>query len=113
MVGKSRRLRIGLCVAAITILVVLIMLAFYRPTLPIFHEPFRAWGEALLFPLFFFPLVNTIWRWRKWPDLMRKSLRETRVEVVSGNVEVFGPLGHKRHLSTSEIVRTEEPYLGS
>jgi hypothetical protein len=112
MVGKSRRLRIRLCVAAIVILVITVLLAFYRPTLPIFHEPFRAWGLALLTSLLLFPL-KTAWRWRKWPDLMKSSLRETRVEVASGTVGVSGPFGYKRQLSISEIVRAEEPYLGT
>jgi hypothetical protein len=112
MVGKSRRLRIRFCVAAIVIMVMAVLLAFYRPTLPIFHEPFRAWVIALLTSLLL-PLVKTIWRWKKWPDLMRSSLRETRVEVASGTVEVSGPFGYKRQLSISEIVRAEEPYLGT
>ena len=111
MVAKSRRLRIRVCVAAILILVTAVLLAFYRPTLPIFREPFRAWGIALLTALLF-PLVKTIWCWKKWPNLMRNSLRDTRVEISSGVVAVSGPLGYKRQLSTSEIVRAEEPYLG-
>ena len=52
MVGKSRRLRIRFCVAALVILVVAALLAFYRPTLPIFHEPARAWVIALLTSFF-------------------------------------------------------------
>lgn len=44
---------------------------------------------------------------------MRNSLRETRVEVGSGIVSVFGPGGYKRQFSTGEIVRAEEPYLGA
>lgn len=112
MVDKSRRLRIRFCVAAIVILVVVVMLAFYRSTLPIFHEPFRAWGIALVTSLLF-PLVKTIWRWRKWPELMRNALRETSVEVASGMVRVSGAFGYKRQLSISEIVRAEEPYLGT
>lgn len=112
MVGQSRRLRIRFCVAAVVILVVALLLALYRPTLPIFHEPYRAWGMALLTSLFLFPL-KTIWRWRKWPDLMRNSLRETRVEVASGTVGVSGPFGYKRQLNISEIVRAEEPSLGT
>jgi len=113
MVGESRRLRIRLCIAAIVILAMAVLLVFYRPTLPIFREPFRAWGMALLTSLFLFPLVKTIWRWRKWPDLLRNSLRDTRVEVASGTVGVSGPSGYKRELSISEIVRAEEPYLGT
>jgi hypothetical protein len=112
MVGKSRRLRIRFCVAAIVILVTAVLLAFYPPTLPIFHEPFRAWGIALLTSLFLFP-VKTIWRWRKWPDLMRNSLRETRVEVAPGALGVSGPFGYRRQLSINEIVRAEEPYWGT
>jgi len=104
MVGKSRRLRIRICVAAIVILVMAVLLALYRPTLPIFHEPFRAWGIALLTSLFLF-LVKTIWRWSEWPDVMRNSLRETRVEVASGSVGVSGPLGYKRQIGISDIVR--------
>jgi hypothetical protein len=113
MVCKSRRLRIRFCVAAIVILVMAVLLAFYRPTLPIFHEPARAWVMALLTSLFLFPLVKTIWRWRMWPDLMRSSLRETRVEVASGTVGVSGPFGYRRQLSISEIVRAEEAHLGT
>jgi hypothetical protein len=114
MVGRSRRLRIRFCVAAFVVLVVAVLLAFYRPTLPIFHEPvLRAWVLALLTSLFLFPLVKTIRRWRRWPDLMRNSLRETRVEVASGTVSVSGPLGYKRQLRINEIVRAEEPYLGT
>jgi hypothetical protein len=113
MVGKSRRLRIRFCVAAIVTLLMAVLLGFDRPTLPIFHEPVRAWVIALLTSLFLFPLVKTIWRWRRWPDLMRSSLRETRVEVASGTVGVSGPFGYKRQLSISEIVRAEEPYLGT
>jgi hypothetical protein len=113
MVGKSRRLRIRFCVAALVILVVAALLTFYRPTLPIFHEPARAWVIALLTSFFLFPLVKTIRGWRKWPNLMRNSLRETRVEVASGTVGVTGPFGYKRQLSISEIVRAEEPYLGT
>ena len=112
MVAKSRRLRIRLCVAVILILVMAVLLAFYRPTLPIFHEPFRAWGIALLTALLL-PLVKTIWGWRKWPDLVRNSLRDTRVEISSGIVAASGPLGYKRQLSISEIIRAEEPYLGT
>src|SRR4029077_603879 len=81
--------------------------------LPILHEPFRAWVMALLTSLFLFPLVKTIWRWRKWPDLMRNSLREARVEVAPGTVGVSGPFGYKRQLSISEIARAEEPYLST
>jgi hypothetical protein len=113
MVGKSRRLRIRFCVVAIVILVMAVLAGFYRPTLPIFHEPVRAWVIALLTSLFLFPLVKTIWGWRKWPDLMRNSLRETRVEVACGTVGVSGPFGYKRQLSISEIVRAEEPNLGT
>jgi hypothetical protein len=113
IVSKSRRLRIRFCIAAMVILVIAVLLAFYRPTLPIFHEPFRAWGMALVTSLFLFPLAKTIWRWGKWPDLMRNSLRETRVEVASGTVGVSGPFGYTRQLSISEIVRAEEPYLGT
>lgn len=113
MVGNSRRLLIRFCVAAIVMLVMAVLLAFSRPTLPIFHEPVRAWVMALLTSLFLFPLVKTIWRWREWPDQMRNSLRETRVEVASGTVGVSGPFGYKRQLSISEIVRAEEPYLGT
>lgn len=112
MIAKSRRLRVRFCVAAIVILVMAVLLAFYRPTLPIFREPFRAWGIALLTSLLL-PLVKTIWRWREWPDVMRNSLRETRVEVDSGTVSVSGPAGYKRQLSISEIVRAEEAYLGT
>jgi len=112
MVGQSRRMRIRFCVAAVVILVMALLLALYRPTLPIFHEPYRAWGMALLTSLFLF-LLNTIWRWRKWPDLMRNSLRKTRVEVASGTVGVSGPFGYKRQLNISEIVRAEEPSLGT
>jgi hypothetical protein len=113
MVSKSRRLRIRFCVAAIVILVTAVLLAFSRPTLPIFHEPVRAWVMALLTSLFLFPLVKTIWSWRTWPDRLRNSLMETRVEVASGTVVVCGPFGYKRQLSISEIVRAEEPYLGT
>jgi len=113
MVGKSRRLRIRFCVAAIVILVIAVLLAFYRPTLPIFHEPVRAWVMALLTSLFLFPLVKIIWHWRTWPDLMRNSLRDTRVEVASGAVGMSGPFGYKRQLSISEIVRAEEPNFGT
>lgn len=63
MVGKSRRLRIRFCVAAILILVVVVTLAFYRPTL-LFNESFGVWGMALLTLLFFF-LVKTVRRWRE------------------------------------------------
>src|SRR5215469_5606033 len=101
--GKARRLRIRFCIAAIVILVTAVLLAFYRPTLPIFQEPARAWVIALLTSLFVF-LVKIIWRWRKWPELMRSSLNETRVEVASGIVEVSGPFGYKRQLSINEIV---------
>jgi hypothetical protein len=113
MVGKSRRLRIRFCVVAIVILVIAVLLALYRPTLPIFRRPMRAWVMALLTSLFLFPLVRNIWRWRRWPDLLRNSLRETRVEVASGTVGVSGPFGYKRQLSISEVVRAEEPYLGT
>jgi len=113
MVVKWRRLRIRFCVSAIVILIVAVLLGFSRPTLAILHEPVRAWVMALLTSLFLFPLVKTIWRWREWPDQMRNSLRETRVEVASGTVGVFGPFGYKRQLSISEIVRAEEPYLGT
>lgn len=113
MVSKSRRLRIRFCVAAVVILVMAVLLAFYRPTLPIFHEPVRTWVIALLTSLFLFPLVGTIWRWRSWQDPMRNSLRETRVEVASGTVGVSGPSGYKRQLRISEIARAEEPYLGT
>ena len=112
MVGQSRRLRIRFCVAAVVILVMALLLALYRPTLPIFHEPYRAWGIALLTSLFLFPL-KAIWHWRLWPDLMRNSLRETRVEVASGTVGVSGPFGYKRQLKIGEIVRAEEPSLGT
>jgi hypothetical protein len=112
MVAKSRRLRIRFGVAAIVILVMTVLLAFYRPTLPIFREPFRAWGIAILTALLF-AVVKAIWRWRKWPDMMRSALRKTRVEVSSGILGVFGPFGYKRQLSFSEIVRAEEPYLGT
>src|SRR4029077_10601535 len=81
--------------------------------LPILHEPFRAWVMALLTSLFLFPLVKTIWRWRKWPDLMRNSLREERGEAAPCTVGVSGPFGYKRQLSITEIVRAEEPYLGT
>jgi len=112
MVGQSRQLGIRVCVAAVVILVMALLLALYRPTLPIFHEPYRAWGIALLTSLFLFPL-KTIWRWRKWPDRMRNSLRETRVEVASGTVGVSGPFGYKTQLNISEIVRAEEPSWGT
>jgi hypothetical protein len=113
MVGKSRRLRIRFCVAAFAILVMAVLLAFYRPALPIFHEPVRGWVIGLLTSLFLFPLVGTIWRWRSWQDMMRNSLRETKVEVASGTVGVSGPFGYKKQLRISEIVRAEEPYLGA
>ena len=113
MVGESRRLRIRFCLAAIVILVMAVLLAFYRPTLPIFHEPVRAWVMALLTSLFLFPLVKTIWRWRGWQDQMRTLLREARVEVAPGTVGVCGPFGYKRQLSISEIVRAEEPNFGT
>jgi multisubunit Na+/H+ antiporter MnhG subunit len=113
MVGKSRRLRIRSCVAAIVILFMAVLLAFYRPSLPIFHEPVRAWMIALLTSFFLFPLARTIWRWRSWQDLMRNSLRETRVEVASGTVDVSDPCGYKGQLRLSEIVRAEEPYWGT
>ena len=60
MVGKARQLRIRFFIGAIVILVMAVLLAFYRPTLPIFHEPARAWVIALLTSLFLFPLVKTI-----------------------------------------------------
>jgi hypothetical protein len=113
MVGKSRRLRIRFGVAAVVILAMAVLLAFYRPTLPIYYEPVRAWVIALLTSLVLFPLVRTIRRWRRWPDLMRSSLRETRVEIGSGAVDVSGPFGYKRRLSISEIIRVEEPYWGT
>jgi len=112
MVAKSRRLRLRFGVAAIVILVMALLLAFYRPTLPIFREPFRAWVIAVITALLV-PLGKAIWRWRKWPDTMRSALRETRVEVCSGIVSVSGPFGYKRQLSFSEIIRAEEPYLGT
>lgn len=112
MIAKSRRLRIRLCVAAVVILVMAVLLAFYRPTLPIFRGPFRAWGIALLTALLP-PVAKIIWRWRAWPDVMRNSLRQTRAEVDSGTVSVSGPGGYKRQVSISEIVRAEEPYLGT
>lgn len=111
MIAKSKRLRVCFWVAAAVMLVITVLLAFYRPTLPIFREPFRAWGIALLTALLF-PLAKTIWGWREWPESMRNSLRETRVEIASGVVSVSGP-GYKRQLAISEIVRAEEAYLGA
>ena len=112
MVGKSRRSRIRFCVASIVILVMALLLGLYRPILPIFHEPMRAWVMALLTSLFLLPLLKVIWRWRSRPDRMRNSLRETRVEVSSGTVGVSGPFGYKRQLSIREVVRAEEPHWG-
>lgn len=113
MVSNARRVRIRFCVAAFVILAIACLLAFYRPNLPIFHDPMRAWLMALLSSLFLIPLLRIVWRWRTWPEPMRNSLRETRVEVTSSTVGVSGPFGYKRQLSTSEVVRAEEPYLGT
>ena len=111
MIAKSKRLRVRFLVAAVVIFVITVLLAFYRPTLGIFREPFRAWGIGFLTALLF-PLAKTIWHWREWPESMRNSLRETRVEVASGVVSVSGP-GYKRQLGISEIIRAEEAYLGA
>jgi hypothetical protein len=112
MASKSRQLRVRSCLVAIVTLAVVVMLAFRRPTLPIFHEPFLAWVIALATSLLF-PLVRAIWRWSELPDLMKDSLRKTSVEVASGTVRVSGPLGYKAQLGINEIVRVEEPYLGT
>jgi hypothetical protein len=112
MISQSRRTRVWYCVVAFLVLAVACMLVFYRPTLPIFREPMRAWVIAILVSLFLFPLLRTISSWRNWSERKRSSLREMRVEISPGTVGVFYPLGCKRQLSTAEIVRTEEPTLG-
>jgi hypothetical protein len=112
MVSKSRRSHIWFCGVAFLILAISCGLVFYRPTFPIFREPMRAWLIAFLTSAFLFPLIGTIWRWRNWPERTRNSLREVRVEIAPGTVGVSYPLGYKRQLSTSEVVRTEEPSLG-
>jgi hypothetical protein len=112
MITKSRRLRIQFCVAALAVLTLSCVLALNRPDLPIFREPMRAWVIALLTSLFLGPLLGNIWRWRSWPERMRNSLRETRVEVTSSTTGVSA-VGYRRQLSNGEIVRAEEPFLSA
>jgi hypothetical protein len=112
MVSNSRRSRIWFCVVAFSVLAVASLLAFYRPTLPIFRDPLRAWVMAVLTSLFLFPPLQIIWRWKSWPDRMRNSLRGIRVEITPSAVSVSYPLGDKRQLSMGEVVRAEEPSLG-
>ena len=112
MVSNARRFRIRFCVVAFVVLAITGLLAFYRPDFPILHEPVRGWLIALLVALALHPLAKSVWRWRSWPGLMRNSLRENRVEITSSTVGVCGPFGYKRQLSSRDVVRAEEPYLG-
>lgn len=112
MISESRRTRVWYCVIAFLVLAVAFVLAFYRPTLPIFREPMRAWVVAILTSLFLFPLIKTIWRWNNRLDRARNSLRDVKVEITPSTAGVSYPLGYTRQVSTREIVRAEEPSLG-
>ncbi len=112
MLAQSRRMRIGLCLAACVILPITGVIAFYRPDLPIFHEPLRDWTIAIVTSLFLLPLVNNLRRWRSWPARMQSSLRKTSVEIASGVISVTAANGGKRQIRTSELLRADEPLLG-
>jgi len=113
MVTRAGRVRSRFSILAFIVLGVAGLLMVYRPAFPLFHEPLRGWFFAILTSVFLVPIFSIVRNWRSWPDKMRRSLRETRAEILPGGVGMSGPQGFKREFSTGEIVRTEEPSLGT
>jgi hypothetical protein len=107
MVGNVRRLRIRLTVAAVLVLALVLPLAYFRPDWAIFHLPYRLWLVALIL------LVNILQYWRRGPELLRASLRNTAVEVTPNAITGAYPFGYKVQISPQEVIRAQEPSFGT
>ena len=113
MVSRAGRVRSGFSIFALVVLAVADMLMVYRPAFPLFYEPLQGWFFAILTSVFLIPVFGILRNRRSWPDKMRHSLRAIRIEIFPGSVGMSGPQGFRREFSTGEIVRTEEPSLGT
>jgi hypothetical protein len=113
MISKAGRVRSRFFILGIIVLAVVGLLMAYRPALPLFHEPLRGWFFAILTSVFLIPISSILRNWRTWPNKMRLSLRAYRIEISPGAVGMAGPQEFKREFSIREIVRTEEPSLGT
>jgi hypothetical protein len=113
IVAKTKRFRVWYSVAAFLILVATGLLAFFRPDLPLFHEPARAWLLGILTALFITPLFRTVWNWNTWAGKLKNSLRNVGVDISGGIVCVSYPSGAKRQVRQNEVVRAEEPSLAA
>jgi hypothetical protein len=107
MVVRARRLRIRFTVAAVLILTLELPLAYFRPDWAIFHQPYRPWLFALIL------LVNIIQHWRRWPEMLRTSLRNTAVEVTPNAITGSYAFGYKIQLNPQEVIRAQEPSFGT
>jgi hypothetical protein len=106
-VGKVKRLRIRLTVAAVLVFILVLPLAYFRPDWVIFNLPYRLWLVALVL------LVNIIQQLWRWPRMLRTSLRNMEVEVTPNAITTTDPIGFTRQISAQEVICAQEPSFGT
>lgn len=106
-IAKHRRLRNWFVVIVSLIFAIICLVYFYSPRSPILRIPIWA-------PLFGIAVTIFLpWNWKGWPDKVRRSLRQTSVEISSYSVVMSGPSKFKREMCIGDILRAEEASFGS
>jgi hypothetical protein len=108
MVARSKRARTWYGISAIAILVSGIILLFLRPE--------RRWAETpfiMIFAILVPPLVRIVWNWKSWDDKLRNSVGAIRVNISADRIGLSRPPNEEVEVKVTEIVRAEEPSLGS
>lgn len=110
LVNNARRNRDRFSFAAAVLLGTVILLWYFRPGLPIFHEPLRVWLIGIagsLVP----PLLRNVWNSSEFPRTLHERLGKTKLEITGSLIRISNGWT-EREVSRSELLRAEEPSLG-
>jgi len=112
MIRRSQAWRTGFAVGSAAVLAASLLLLIYRPQLPIFREPIRAWYIAILLTVCVHPLVRAIWKRGHWQQALRNALTHCGIELTSDTVTLLGESAIVRQLMLQDVRRMEEPSIG-
>jgi hypothetical protein len=111
-VSHAKRIQWVMLICGCAVLLGFAISIFYPHAIPIPHSGARDWIFAFLLAIFVHPLINRFRHRRSVSDVLRDSLRATRLEIASGDVTMFYPNGIKREFRIRDIPHAEEASWG-
>jgi hypothetical protein len=112
-VRRDRRTRLVFCIIAATVIIASCLLGYFRPELFYASSHFWVHWPVIALVVLANPLVKNLWNWRVRPAKVRKCLNETSAFITADAVVALYPTKIKKTVPLNEIIRAEEPSLGS